>query len=696
MDSGSGILRGRPFGGLAILWRKSLGSLCTVTLTDDSRLMQIDVKINSQIITLLNVYLPYDNGTNLDEFQMYLSKVDSILTTNPYSCAIGDYNANIRADSSRFGRKLIQFCADESLVISDEVHAPDDSFTYVSDAHVGSVAWLDHVISTRSMHSLIDNIWIDYSYVSSDHLPLCMKLNVRKINLAPRDSLSPAQTHVHGPIRWDSLSDKTLEDYKNTVSDNLNKVHLNHSLLLCENPMCDDPGHRSAIDNMYESIVDSLILASEELRGRQRTPFNQIAGWSDVCAELHSSARSAFLLWINAGKPRYGELLYNMRTSRARFKQALRQCKADKSRHTSDKLANKFLRQDKRSFWKEIKKITKQDHKCVQAETIEGQSGVEAITEMWHDHFSTLLNSSPPAAVNFNSVVMEEQYVRFTPDEVHSAIQSLKNGKSQGLDGIYSEHLKYGADNLRILLSMVLNSMLIHAHLPPMLMSTKISPIVKDKKGDLGSADNYRPIAITCILSKVFELMILERHKSTLETSANQFGYKPKHGTEFCVFVAKQVIDYYKSNGSPVYLCFLDLSKAFDRVDHSLLVTKLMSRKVPGIIARILQSWYATQTFIVQWGNCLSSPFTVTNGVRQGGILSPYLFNVFIDDLSQVLRNTLYGCYVNDQCFNHVMYADDTLLLAPSPTALLDWRKLHKKQHVSAFFGKSVLKCHLT
>ena len=235
--------------------------------------MQIHVKINDQIITLLNVYLPYDNGTNLDEFQMYLSKVDSILTNNPHSCATGDYNANIRADSSRFGWKLIQF-ADESLVISDEVHAPDDSFTYVSDAHVGSVAWLDHVISTRSMHSLIDNIWIDYSY----DLPLCMKLNVRKINLAPRDSLSPAQTHVHGPIRWDSLSDKTLEEYKNTVSDNLNKVHLNHSLLLCEDPMCDDPRHRSrsAIDNMYESIVDSLILASEELRGRQRNPLTKL------------------------------------------------------------------------------------------------------------------------------------------------------------------------------------------------------------------------------------------------------------------------------------------------------------------------------------------------------------------------------------------------------------------------------------
>ena len=77
--------------------------------------------------------------------------------------------------------------------------------------------------------------------------------------------------------------------------------------------------------------------------------------------------------------------------------------------------------------------------------------------------------------------------------------------------------------------------------------------------------------------------MILDRHKHILDTTANQFGYKPKHGTEFCIFVVKQVIDYYKSNGSPVYLCFLDLSKAFDRVDFSLLITKLMSRKFQAL-----------------------------------------------------------------------------------------------------------------
>ena len=96
-----------------------------------------------------------------------------------------------------------------------------------------------------------------------------------------------------------------LEQYKKNVYDNLTKVHLNHALLLCDNPMCDDPGHRSEIGCIMNNILGSSRSISAEFYGKLKTSFKQIAGWSEICDKLHSSARSAFLLWVNAGKPHY-------------------------------------------------------------------------------------------------------------------------------------------------------------------------------------------------------------------------------------------------------------------------------------------------------------------------------------------------------------------------------------------------------
>ena len=95
-----------------------------------------------------------------------------------------------------------------------------------------------------------------------------------------------------------------------------------------------------------------------------------------------------------------------------------------------------------------------------------------------------------------------------------------------------------------------------------------IIPIVKDEKGDVTSCDNYRPIAITSIASKILELVMLTKFEDKLNTEPNQFGFKKGHSTEQCVFVLKQTIAYYRSLSSPVYVCFLDASKAFDKVNH--------------------------------------------------------------------------------------------------------------------------------
>jgi hypothetical protein len=136
------------------------------------------------------------------------------------------------------------------------------------------------------------------------------------------------------------------------------------------------------------------------------------------------------------------------------------------------------------------------------------------------------------------------------------------------------------------------------------------------------------------------------------------------------VFVLKEIINYYSSQSSPIYACFIDASKAFDRVNHWCLLDKLLLRNAPKIFVRLLMVWFVTQSFAVRWNSTTSESFTVTNGVRQGGILSPLLFNVFIEGLSYTLSSLKVGCYLNSICVNHLNYADDCVLLAPSPQAL--------------------------
>ena len=85
---------------------------------------------------------------------------------------------------------------------------------------------------------------------------------------------------------------------------------------------------------------------------------------------------------------------------------------------------------------------------------------------------------------------------------------------------------------------------------------------------------------------------------------------------------------------------------------------------------RILAFWYSNQKMMVRWGNVMSESFTVSNGVRQGGILSPYLFNVYMDDLSIRLKKLYPGCRIANNIINHLFYADDLVLLCPSHRGL--------------------------
>ena len=339
-------------------------------------------------------------------------------------------------------------------------------------------------------------------------------------------------------------------------------------------------------------------------------------------------------------------------------------------------MAKRLLNKDTKTFWKEVKKCNGDSNNKTLATTVNKVTGDQNIANMWKEHYSKLLNSCTDIRLK-QHVINKLKHCKSDNDdmkveciEIVNAIEKLKNGKCAGLDGLNSEHYKYASDRVSVLLSLFYTACFVHGHLPKELMDSIIMPIVKDNKGDLTDKDNYRPLAITSVSSKIIELVYIDRYGDLLLSKDNQFGFKRKHGTDQCVFVLKEIIEYYVSFNSPVYVCYLDASKAFDRLNHWTLFDTLLKRGIPIFAVRLLKVWYTTQTFIVQWGSNLSTSFNVSNGVRQGGVLSPLLFNTYMDDLSVKLNETGVGCNINDIFINHLFYADDSVLLSPSAHGL--------------------------
>ena len=184
-----------------------------------------------------------------------------------------------------------------------------------------------------------------------------------------------------------------------------------------------------------------------------------------------------------------------------------------------------------------------------------------------------------------------------------------------------------------------------------------IIPLIKKKCGDQTDKNHYKPIALSSIISKVFEHIIAERLEIYLWTNDNQFGFKSGHSTDLCIYALIKFIEYYKSRSTSVYVAFLDASKAFGKISQWTLFRKRMDRGVPLYLVMNLCYWYQKQDMTVRWGACISDNFKVTNDVRQGGILSPQLFNMYIDGLSDILNKSSIDGSIDDKRINRQPYA---------------------------------------
>ena len=146
-----------------------------------------------------------------------------------------------------------------------------------------------------------------------------------------------------------------------------------------------------------------------------------------------------------------------------------------------------------------------------------------------------------------------------------------------------------------------------------MLLPTIVS-ILKDVKSSLSSANNYRGISLFNSIAKVFDYVIIELFGGSLQTTDMQFAYKAKHSTTLCTMVYLETLHDYVNNGSNVYSCLLDASKAFDRIHYGKLFTILLSKQVPAFIIRYLLDSYIRQMSRALWDTCCSAYFQCLTG----------------------------------------------------------------------------------
>ncbi|KAG1674114.1 RNA-directed DNA polymerase from mobile element jockey [Nymphon striatum] len=258
-------------------------------------------------------------------------------------------------------------------------------------------------------------------------------------------------------------------------------------------------------------------------------------------------------------------------------------------------------------------------------------------------------------------------------EEITAATKSLKNGKACGPDEISAEMLRalgdFGVDRITEICNDIYNT----GYLPEDMRKSVFITI--PKKAHAVECSDYRTISLMSHVTKLLLRIILKRIKNRIdrEISEEQFGFRDQRGTREAIFNMKMIMEKHIDVQSDVYTCFIDYSKAFDKIHHVKLIECLQKVGVYGKDLRIITNLYWDQL--------------IERGVRQGCVLSPSLFNICTEMIFREIEDRQ-GVHMGGRNITNIRFADDTTLLAKDENTLND--TLQKIKNESLKYGLSM------
>ena len=676
---------GRPMGGLACIYKNNLNVKCLYSADD---IIVISVNMNNMIIVFVNVYIRSDLGDPYTqaEYINNLFKIEAIVNDINYDSiyVVGDWNAD-----PYFGRaweNLTAFIQRNNFTCIDTNSLPSDTFTYISNS-TGYVKWLDHILGWSLNNCDVTEVSVLSEFIGSDHLPLkcTIKLPENSVFTNPNKVSESSRYYID----WNNLSQSDIKEIDINTQDMLLRDVLTSQCVTCSDFSCSRKECIDSIDKFYSRLVNSVTIATNYMVKvyHKVSKYKIIPGWNRNVKGKYNAFRDAYKDWLSSGKIINHHTYFKMVELRTVFKTALKTCKNNRNNEELLSIQEKFQNRNMKKFWSEVSK--RRGGQSV-PNNIDGFSNSSDILNVFSCSLFQNDNYVPD-----NEALFIHNKSRFnTAISSHTFREHVKNlNKGCGHDLLHSDLLCNASDDFVDILVFFINSCFQHSYFPKDLLKGDISPIIKNKKGNACDSKNYRPIMQSSNLLKIIELHILSILEEKVNLKSNQFGFTKNHSTTDTCFLLKEIIGCSIKKKGKVYANFVDFSKAFDNIKHFLLINKLIEKEVPGDLTKLIECYLYNQSARVKWNHTYGDYKPIKLGVRQGGILSPFLFKLYIDVIIDKLSKLDHGCKFGLSKINILAYADDMVIMASSRYGLnclyLEFLKLINEHNLKININKS-------